>query len=102
MLDLIKVAIRNVGRNTRRALITMITVFIGVFVVVGIRGLLNGLQDEIKSGLTRKMHGDIQVHRFGYEDTLEANPYNILIPYSEAMIEAIKTTEGVAEFTPPP
>jgi ABC-type antimicrobial peptide transport system permease subunit len=63
MFDLIKVAVRNVGRNTRRALITIITVFIGVFVVVGIRGLLDGLQNEIKSGLTRKMHGDIQIHR---------------------------------------
>lgn len=100
MLDLIKVAIRNVGRNTRRALITMITVFIGVFVVVGIRGLLNGLQDEIKGGLTRKMHGDVQIHRLGYEDTLEANPYKILLPFSETIIKTIKSTEGVAEFTP--
>jgi ABC-type lipoprotein release transport system permease subunit len=66
MWDLIRVAIRNVGRNKRRALITMITVFIGVFVSVGIRGLLNGLQEEIQSGLTRKMHGDIQIHQIGY------------------------------------
>lgn len=100
MLDLIKVAIRNVGRNTRRALITMITVFIGVFVVVGIRGLLNGLQGEIKSGLTRKMHGDIQIHRLGYEDTLEANPYKMLIPFSETTRQTIKNTEGVREITP--
>ncbi len=100
MFDLIKVAVRNVGRNTRRALITIITVFIGVFVVVGIRGLLDGLQNEIKSGLTRKMHGDIQIHRMGYEDTLEANPYKILIPYTDEMRQILKGTEGVTEVTP--
>jgi ABC-type lipoprotein release transport system permease subunit len=100
MFDLIKVAIRNVGRNTRRALITIITVFIGVFVVVGIRGLLDGLQNEIKSGLTRKMHGDLQIHKLGYEDTLEANPYKILIPYTEEIKQLLKTTEGVTEVTP--
>lgn len=100
MFDLIKVAVRNVGRNTRRALITIITVFIGVFVVVGIRGLLDGLQNEIKSGLTRKMHGDIQIHRLGYEDTLEANPYKILIPYSDDMRQILMGTEGVIEVTP--
>jgi ABC-type lipoprotein release transport system permease subunit len=100
MGDLIKVAIRNVGRNTRRALITIITVFIGVFVVVGIRGLLDGLQNEIKSGLTRKMHGDIQIHRLGYEDSLEANPYKILIPYTIETIDLLKDTDGVVEVTP--
>lgn len=100
MFDLIKVAIRNVGRNTRRALITIITVFIGVFVVVGIRGLLDGLQNEIKSGLTRKMHGDIQIHRLGYEDTLEANPYKILIPYTNETIDLLKNIDGVVEVTP--
>jgi putative ABC transport system permease protein len=100
MFDLVKVAVRNVGRNTRRALITIITVFIGVFVVVGIRGLLDGLQDEIRSGLTRKMHGDIQIHRLGYEDTLETNPYKILIPYSDEMKQILKGTEDVTEVTP--
>lgn len=100
MLDLIIVAVRNVGRNTRRALITIITVFIGVFVVVGIRGLLDGLQNEIKSGLTQKMHGDIQIHRLGYEDTLEANPYKILIPYTNETIQLLKNTTGVVEATP--
>lgn len=100
MFDLIKVAVRNVGRNTRRALITIITVFIGVFVVVAIRGLLDGLQNEIKSGLTRKMHGDLQIHRLGYEDTLEANPYKILIPYTDEMIKILKSTEGVTDVTP--
>jgi putative ABC transport system permease protein len=100
MWDLVRVAIRNVGRNKRRALITMITVFIGVFVTVGIRGLLNGLQDEIKSGLTRKMHGDIQIHQAGYEDSLETNPYKVLIPYSQEFVQKLKSIEGVEEITP--
>lgn len=80
MHDLIKVAIRNVGRNRRRSLITMVTVFLGVVVSTATRGLLNGLQAEIKSGLTEKMHGDLQIHRRGYQDSLESNPYKFLIP----------------------
>jgi putative ABC transport system permease protein len=100
MWDLVYVAIRNVGRNKRRALITMFTVFIGVFVGTGIRGLLNGLQQEIKSGLTRKMHGDIQIHQVGYEDSLETNPYNVLIPYSQEFIQKLKAVDGVEEVTP--
>jgi putative ABC transport system permease protein len=78
----------------------MITVFIGVFVGIGIRGLLNGLQEEIKSGLTRKMHGDIQIHQVGYEDSLESNPYKVLIPFSQNFVEQIKAIDGVEEVTP--
>lgn len=100
MWDLFKVAIRNVGRNKRRALITMFTVFIGVTVVTGTRGLLNGLQGEIISSLTRKMHGDLQIHRTGYEDSLEANPYKVLIPFNDEMIQKIKSVPGVEQITP--
>jgi putative ABC transport system permease protein len=80
MSDLLKVAFRNVGRNKRRTLITIITVFLGVVVATATRGLLNGLQDEIRSNLTRKMHGDLQIHKVGYQDSLETNPYKMLIP----------------------
>jgi putative ABC transport system permease protein len=80
MWDLIKVAVRNVGRNKRRTLITVLTVFLGVVVSTATRGLLNGLQGEIRSNLTRKLHGDLQVHERGYQDSLESNPYKLLIP----------------------
>ncbi len=79
-MNLIQVAIRNVGRNKRRSFITMLTVFLGVVVSTLTRGLLDGLQGEIKSNLTRKMYGDLQVHRKGYQDTLESQPYKLLIP----------------------
>lgn len=80
MFDLIKVAIRNVGRNKRRTFITILTVFLGVIVSTATRGLLNGLQNEIRSNLTRKMHGDLQIHKRGYQDSLESSPYKLLIP----------------------
>ncbi len=100
MLDLIKVAIRNVGRNKRRTVITIITVFIGVVVVTGTRGLLNGLQGEIRQGLTRKVHGDLQIHRRGYQDSLDSNPYKILIPFDESTIRTLKNVPGIESFTP--
>jgi putative ABC transport system permease protein len=80
MRELVAVAIRNVARNRRRTLITVITVFIGVVVATVTRGLLDGLQAEIQSNLTRKVHGDLQIHKRGYQDSLESQPYQLLIP----------------------
>lgn len=95
--DLLLVAIRNVGRNKRRSMITIFTVFIGVVVAVSTRGLLNGLQGEIRANLTRKMHGDLQVHKRGYQDSLESQPFKLLLPYDDAAIAqyaAAKDADG--------
>ncbi|HET9236912.1 MAG TPA: FtsX-like permease family protein [Oligoflexus sp.] len=100
MLDLWKVSLRNVGRNKRRSLITIITVFIGVVVVTGTRGLLNGLQGEFRSALTGKVHGDLQIHRRGYQDSLESNPYNILIPYDQGLQQKLKAQPDIMAFSP--
>src|SRR5688572_24787350 len=64
------------------------------------RGLLNGLQAEFRNSLIRKMHGELQIHRQGYQDSLEANPYKVLIPYNENVIAQIKGTNRVQEQTP--
>jgi putative ABC transport system permease protein len=80
MTQLIPIAVRNVMRNKRRTLITVITVFLGVVVATATRGLLDGLQAEIKSNLTRKVHGDLQIHQRNYQDSLESQPYKLLIP----------------------
>jgi putative ABC transport system permease protein len=100
ILDLLKVAIRNVGRNKRRSLITAITVFIGIVVVCGTKGLLNGLQAEIRGGLTRKVHGDLQIHKFGYRDVIDSNPYKIMIPFDEKRDALILGAAGVAALAP--
>lgn len=100
MLDLWKVSLRNVGRNKRRSLITIITVFIGVVVVTGTRGLLNGLQGEFRSALTGKVHGDLQIHRRGYQDSLESNPYNILIRYDAGLQQKLRDQRDIVAFSP--
>lgn len=100
MLDLWKVSLRNVGRNKRRSLITIITVFIGVVVVTGTRGLLNGLQGEFRSALTGKVHGDLQIHRRGYQDSLESNPYNILIRYDAGLQQKLRDQADIVAFSP--
>lgn len=100
MWELLKVSVRNVGRNKRRALITMITVFIGVAVLTGARGLLNGLQGEFRSSLTRKIHGDLQIHRRGYQDNLDANPYGLLIPAGASRAQQLSAVAGLQAWTP--
>ena len=50
MNSLIRIAIRNVLRNRRRSLLTLVAVFLALSVMVGIRGFLNGLQVDDPRG----------------------------------------------------
>jgi putative ABC transport system permease protein len=100
MWDLLRVALRNVGRNKRRSLITAITVFIGVLVIAGTRGLLNGLQGEIRSALTQKMHGDVQLHKTGYQDSIDASPYKVMFRLDDALQQQLRATPGVVAWSP--
>ncbi|MCX6130456.1 MAG: FtsX-like permease family protein [Proteobacteria bacterium] len=81
-------------------MITIITVFIGVVVVTGTRGLLNGLQGEFRSALTGKVHGDLQLHKKGYQDSLESNPYHILINFDKSLRQVLKNQPEIAAFSP--
>lgn len=99
-MELLKVALRNIGRNSRRSLITAITVFIGVLVVCSTRGLLNGLQGEIRGSLTRKIHGDLQIHKAGYRDMIDADPYQVIFPYDDNLEQKLKHVSGVSHISP--
>lgn len=100
MWDLLRVALRNVGRNKRRSLITALTVFTGVLVIAGTRGLLNGLQDEIRSALSQKMHGDVQLHKAGYQDSIDASPYKVMFRFDQALQQKLRDTPGVVAWSP--
>lgn len=100
MWSLFKVAFRNVGRNKRRSLITIVTIFIGVMVVCGIRGLLNGFQDEVRSALTRKMHGDVQLHLAGYRKSIDASPFKIMFPYDQELKGKLSASPQVLGVAP--
>lgn len=93
-------AIRNVGRNKRRTLITVITVVLGTVVVIQVRGLINGLQGEMIRNLTRKVNGDLQIHRAGYKDNIDSNPFEYLLPYDQRQEGVLEKVEDIAASTP--
>jgi ABC-type lipoprotein release transport system permease subunit len=59
----VRIAARNVLRNRRRSLITFAPVFLALTVMVGIRGLVNGLSDSIREATILGQTGSLQVHR---------------------------------------
>lgn len=98
MDTLLKIGIRNVRRNLRRTLITVLAIFVGVVVMLLTRGLVNGIQGNLKASVTEVQLGDVQVHAKGYVDSMEGAPLTPNLPqdYLTADLAAKAGAEAVA------
>ncbi len=71
------VALRNVLRNRRRTAITLAALFVGVGVLVTMRGLLNGLQAAMVTNVSQGQVGALQIHRAGYMKNVLSTPLEL-------------------------
>lgn len=96
MDTLLKIGIRNVRRNLRRTLITILAIFVGVVVMLLTRGLVNGIQGNLKSSVTEVQLGDMQVHAKGYVDSMEGAPLTPNLPQDFVTAEMVAAAGGEA------
>jgi len=92
---LFRIAVRNVARNRRRTLITLAALFVGVGMMVSMRGLLNGLQRALVTNLADGNTGALQVHRAGYMKNVVSAPLSLDFPADEVTAK-IREVPGVA------
>src|SRR4051812_32566665 len=77
MLAMVPIAFRNVLRNRRRTLITLLALLIGVGVMVSMQGLLNSLQRALVDNIVGGQTGALQVHRTGYLRNVLSSPLSL-------------------------
>jgi len=92
-----KIAWRNIFRQKRRTLLTMLTMF-GGFVLASISiGWSDGSYNNIIDLFTRNRLGHVQIHRVGYLDRPAL--YKNISRYHEVG-QVVEQTEGVEAWTP--
>lgn len=69
MTVLIQLAWRNIWRNTRRTLITMTALALGVLGIVFLHSYRESMYGQMVRGITAGLLGDLQVHGRGYQET---------------------------------
>lgn len=93
-----KLALRNVGRNRRRSLITGVTIVFGVAMVLVVRGFTGGMAAMMTDDVVQGRSGAIQIHRAGYIDSADSVPTKLNLPYTDelrAKIAAVPHVSGV-------
>ncbi len=96
MSRLPQLALRNVGRNRRRSLITGVTIVFGVAMVLTVRGFTGGLSKLMVDDVVQGRAGALQVHRKGYVDNVDAVPTRLNLTYTDALRATIRGVPHVA------
>lgn len=99
MSRLPSLAIRNVGRNRRRTLITGAAIFVCVTLVIVLKGFITGAQDLMLADVVEGRTGALQIHKKGYVNNIEAVPTGMNVPYTPELMAKIKAVPGVKGVT---
>jgi len=102
MMNLFKIAIRNLIRYKRRTLLTASLITIGVVFVLVFVSITGSFKSMMIGQITDSMLGHLQIHRMGYVASIDNLPLNLnMKPQAYAKIAALlEQTPDVAAFSP--
>jgi len=92
-----KLAFRNLGRNTRRSLITGLGLAFSAALCTAYYGLADGMNGQLVHSLTRYDLGHLQVHASGWG---QRHRLGLTIPGAGRVLEAISRDPAVQAATP--
>ncbi len=102
MKNIIKIAVRNLFRYTRRTILTTTLIALGVTLVIVFSGLAGAFKSAMVGLITDSMLSHIQVHKSGYVESIDNIPLNIFLSQDEmkTLNSRLKKNEGIAAYSP--
>ncbi len=97
MLVLIKMAFRNIRRNSRRSLLAVISVALSLFMVIFIQGYINGLKRSVIYNSTKNESGHIQLVTKDYQANKRFMPITYNIENPSVLIAYLKEDPEIAK-----
>ncbi len=82
-------ALRNLGRNRRRSLLAMISVFLAIFVAVFADGFISGIVESMTRNVTKNQTGHVNIETARYRSRERFMPASAAIPDAGAVVAAI-------------
>ncbi len=102
MVNLFKIAVRNLLRYKRRTLLTASLITIGVVFVLVFTSVTGSFKAMMIGQITDSMLGHVQVHRKGYVASIDNLPLNLNIKPKayQKMTGILESSPDIASFSP--
>lgn len=95
MIALIRLAARNLRRNTNRTIVAVLTVSSGVVAFLLAGGFIAWIFQDMREATIHSQLGHIQLVRPGFFDKGIADPYAYLLPAKSAELDSVQQMPGV-------
>ncbi len=92
---IIRLAFRNIFRNVRRTVLTVLMIASGVAAMMVVDGLMVGMEDLMVRQVTGTFIGDAQIHREGFRDTFDLAFY---IEDTSEIVDVLNSDPGVSVY----
>jgi len=103
-MSILNMAFRNIGRNKRRSLLAILSVFIAIMAVVFADGFISGILSSVARNITRTQMGHVSVVTERYRSRERFMPAQAAIAGADALvrtIESIPELQGEFELVAP-
>jgi putative ABC transport system permease protein len=102
MLDVLKIAGRNLSRYRRRTLLTLLLIIIGMVAVLLFISVTGSFKATMVGQITDSVLGHLEVHRKGYVASIDSLPLNLnLKPQAVAKVgQALEQIDAVQTWSP--
>jgi putative ABC transport system permease protein len=100
MLFYIKIALRNLLKNYRRSVKTILTIVIGLSACLLAQGFMSHTLWGLRESLINGGLGHIQIYQKGYLKTNNDEPYQYMINNSKAVFQELKSVPGIKLLAP--
>ena len=100
MMTILKLAIRNIGRNKRRSLFSALALSLGVALLLLMSGFLNGEMDSTVDTTIRLQSGHLQIRAANYNENRTSLKWEDLVKNPGKITAALVTMEPVLDATP--
>lgn len=95
-----KIALRNLLRNRKRALAALLVIVIGAAMIILAEGFIQWIFWAMREATIQSQLGHIQVVRPGYHQAGAGAPYDYLLPQKSRVQDAVVATPGVKLVAP--
>ena len=84
-MHLTSMALRNIGRNTRRSVLSGIAIGVSALAIVFVFSLLNGMRDNLFNNVRDFVSGDVRIRHQDFETYEHLSPLHLAVEHAETL-----------------